>query len=250
MNGNTGNADILSLGEALFYKPSRALLDELMLAGRHRFQCLAMGHRLATYRPVVLKRRRRSEQLMSRYGWPRAFMADWVRKGYAQDFSIDQIHTSEAPVCAWRLKAARRRTSGPMKRSIDFMLAHGITAGITVRVPRLNGDCGSLICIYDAPRGALASEIARTRAAELFYLTGSVIHALERLEPASPLPQLTAQQITCLRWVKEGKTDAQIAAILDRSVNTVRYHLKAALRGLGASNRAQAVAMAIQYRII
>lgn len=244
------DADISGLCGALYERPDHEALDQLMIAGRQRFQCLALGHRKSIYRPVVLKRRKRADQLHSRYGWPSAFMRDWIREGHAQDFSVNEVHRTDAPVCAWHLEAVRQHASAPMQSCIDFMISHGITAGITVLVPRLNGDRGSLICIYDKSRESLAAKVASEQVADLFYLSSSIIHAVERLEPEGPIPELSPPQVICLRWISEGKTDEEIAAIMDRSVNTVRYHVKATLKALDASNRAHAVALAIRHRIV
>src|SRR5882762_2175336 len=47
---------------------------------------------------------------------------------------------------------------------------------------------------------------------------------------------LTKQEIECLRWCKEGKTNWEIGAILRISEKTVEFHLGNAMRKLGAGN--------------
>ncbi|ABI76974.1 transcriptional regulator, LuxR family [Hyphomonas neptunium ATCC 15444] len=137
-----------------------------------------------------------------------------------------------------------------MATSVAFMMEHGIAAGISVMVPRLNGDYGSLICIYDRDNAHLASEVAARRAPDLLFLASSVVCALEHLAEGARPAELSPQQVTCLRWVKAGKTDQEIAEIILCSVNTVRYHIKTALKDLGASNRTHAVVLAIEHRLI
>lgn len=61
---------------------------------------------------------------------------------------------------------------------------------------------------------------------------------------------LTAQEIECLRWCKEGKTNWEIGEILRISEKTVEFHLSNGMRKLGASNRITAVIMAIKSGVI
>jgi transcriptional regulator EpsA len=55
---------------------------------------------------------------------------------------------------------------------------------------------------------------------------------------------LTRRQLQVLLWVKSGKTNEEIASILDLSPPTVKNHVQKILRKLGANNRAQAVGKA------
>ncbi|MFC0282272.1 helix-turn-helix transcriptional regulator [Camelimonas abortus] len=62
--------------------------------------------------------------------------------------------------------------------------------------------------------------------------------------------QLTPREIECLRWASAGKTSHETAIIIGRSVETVRLHLKNAMRKLDACNRVQAVATAAQLGLL
>ncbi len=53
---------------------------------------------------------------------------------------------------------------------------------------------------------------------------------------------LTPRDAECLHWIADGKTDSQVAAILQISPRTVRFHIDNAKTKLGASTRVQAVA--------
>jgi len=61
---------------------------------------------------------------------------------------------------------------------------------------------------------------------------------------------LTEREVECLSWIALGKTDAEIAIIIDRSVPTIRFHLDNAMKKLNASNRTQAAALASQLGIL
>ena len=63
---------------------------------------------------------------------------------------------------------------------------------------------------------------------------------------ASALDEFTAREIECLQWAAAGKSDAEIALILDLSAKTVYFHINGAKRRINASSRTHAVASAIR----
>lgn len=58
-------------------------------------------------------------------------------------------------------------------------------------------------------------------------------------------PALTEREREILRWAREGKSNLEIGVALGISSLTVKNHIQKILRKLGASNRAQAVALAM-----
>lgn len=60
---------------------------------------------------------------------------------------------------------------------------------------------------------------------------------------SDPLDNLTVREKELLRALAKGWTNEQIASRIGISRNTVKYHLKNLYEKIGASNRAQAVAM-------
>lgn len=61
---------------------------------------------------------------------------------------------------------------------------------------------------------------------------------------------LSQRELDCLGWVAEGKSSWEIGRILQISENTVNFHLKNAMRKLGATSRIQAVIVAIRLNLI
>lgn len=85
------------------------------------------------------------------------------------------------------------------------------------------------------------------------------VQVIEREMAAAPQPVqpvrepsalVTQRECEILRWVREGMNNQQIGEQLGISALTVKNHLQKILRKLGASNRAQAVAMAISMNLI
>lgn len=60
---------------------------------------------------------------------------------------------------------------------------------------------------------------------------------------------LTDREVEVLNWVREGKTNIEIAVILCLSPLTVKNHVRKILRKLKVSNRAQAVARGLSARV-
>lgn len=61
-----------------------------------------------------------------------------------------------------------------------------------------------------------------------------------------PIPQLTERENEVLKWMLEGKRNAEIATILDLSTRTVEKHVQAVLAGLDVENRASAIVRAME----
>lgn len=59
-----------------------------------------------------------------------------------------------------------------------------------------------------------------------------------------PQPQLTPREVEVLRWTGDGKTSSDIADILSISDNTVNFHIKNAIKKLGANNKTAAAVKA------
>jgi transcriptional regulator EpsA len=62
--------------------------------------------------------------------------------------------------------------------------------------------------------------------------------------------QITTREAEILRWIKEGKTNADIASILDLSPWTVKNHVQTILKKLQAQTRSHAVARAMSMGIL
>lgn len=61
---------------------------------------------------------------------------------------------------------------------------------------------------------------------------------------------VTERERQILGWVREGKSNQQIGELLGISPLTVKNHIQKILRKLGASNRAQAVALAMTRNVL
>ena len=106
--------------------------------------------------------------------------------------------------------------------------------------------------ITDAELGMLR-EVQRPLAVALRRLLGerNRRHALRDFsitpgQVAAACPSLTKREAEVLSWICEGKTDAEIAAILAMSKPTVSTHVGRILHKLGADNRLSAALTVIR----
>ncbi len=75
-------------------------------------------------------------------------------------------------------------------------------------------------------------------------------HPAPSLPPDQPAPLLTPREIEVLAAIGQGLSNKEVARRLDISTHTVKFHLEAAFRKLGATSRAEAVAKGLRRRLI
>ena len=134
---------------------------------------------------------------------------------------------------------------------------HGVQRLIAHGVRELRGDTGGFFVFLN---GAAEFGLREAYLADLLlphlHLAAHRLAAEEAADPehsgvAAPASSvLSKREAQVLNWVREGKTNQEIAQILDISPLTVKNHVQKILRKLKVTNRAQAVARGIAARLI
>ncbi|HET9221412.1 MAG TPA: response regulator transcription factor, partial [Roseiflexaceae bacterium] len=121
--------------------------------------------------------------------------------------------------------------------------------GDLVRRVLQGGACGCLLKNVD---GRELTAAIRTADTGRVVLTEETMQALVRtvVEPAKPGGDLSERELEVLAALVEGDSNDQIAAKLYISRNTVRHHVHNILIKLGAVNRTEAVALALQHNLV
>jgi DNA-binding CsgD family transcriptional regulator len=94
----------------------------------------------------------------------------------------------------------------------------------------------------------LASDDASVR--NLAFIANYAFARMLKIEKLGFRPRLSPRQSEVLKWAAEGKTDAEIATILDVSTHTVDKHMRQIKEALGAANRTAAIVNAMRYGLI
>jgi LuxR family transcriptional regulator, activator of conjugal transfer of Ti plasmids len=142
--------------------------------------------------------------------------------------------------------------SGEQRRFFGEATEFGINCGLTVPI---HDGRGGIAAITFASDGKL-SELQETIDAQRHYLHLAAIyfhvHARQKLEATIEFdcPHLSPREIACLQWVARGKSTWDIGEILSISRRTVVFHLENAKRKLNSVSLPQAVAIALQNRLI
>jgi DNA-binding NarL/FixJ family response regulator len=120
----------------------------------------------------------------------------------------------------------------------------------------------SIPVVFVTALGSTAQEVKGLNTGAIDYITkpinGEIVkarirnhlkykRAVQTASSANPatddgMESMTERQKEIFRWVKEGKTNWEIAKIIGCSEENVKYHMKNILRILGSYNRTQAVA--------
>jgi NarL family two-component system response regulator LiaR len=121
--------------------------------------------------------------------------------------------------------------------------------GTLVRDALQAGAVGYLL--KDVGTDELAQAIRRAHAG-LPTFSPEVTKALAEvaLEPSAPGHDLTEREREVLALLVEGLSNAEIARRLTISHHTARFHVSAILSKLGATNRAEAAALAVRHRLV
>lgn len=75
-------------------------------------------------------------------------------------------------------------------------------------------------------------------------------HIIEILDKHPQLPELTSRELEVLYYLANGKSNKEISKCLNITIRTVKAHINSILAKLGASNRTEAVSIAIKKGII
>jgi LuxR family quorum sensing-dependent transcriptional regulator len=180
--------------------------------------------------------------------WPEDWLTRYVAENFVNhDFGVAEARTRFAPFAWSEAKAARVLTAGE-KRIWQAVLDHGWNDGFSVPVHGPGGYFGlvTMAGTGGAPQGHLRQHlhlIALAAHERCRQLAGDAAIA-------PPGEVLTSRELECLRWVAAGASDTVIAGHLGISANTAKEYVNNARRKLGASTRAQAVAMLFAQRLL
>ena len=181
-----------------------------------------------------------------------SYPEEWIRlywqKGYFDVDPVLQMALREPGTQHWET-TYRKSTSTEKQREFmaaakEFGLGDGITTGSA------DPACGiATFCSF-----ASAERVDAKRYVPLVEYFGYHVHlALLRTAPKSSravapcVRELTLREMTILNWVKNGKTNWEIATIMGVTERTIRFHVENIFSKLDVTSRSHAVATAIEH---
>jgi LuxR family transcriptional regulator, quorum-sensing system regulator SdiA len=218
----------------------------------------AFGWDLAAFHADIeqmeLPRARDGEFIGTAMGWSAATVNAWVDHRLGRDCPIGLHCRVATEPFLWDCEATHLEWSrGRLPGEQQAVLHHynkDVSGGVTVPVAH-DGKTGYVSwCTrkrerlergYDASLGSI------------HLISHTFIRQLDRIRtrgkggrsrPEEVALGLTPRETECLTWAARGKTSAEIAQLLNRSMETVEFHLSNTMSKLGARTRTHAVAIA------
>ena len=142
----------------------------------------------------------------------------------------------------------------PAERDSWFYLAEKqMSRGLTIPIHMPGGRfayVSALDCAANKEWSAVVDQSREALFLVAYHFNQTVLRKFGNPFPNYRITDLTTREIECLTWAAKGKNSKDIACILDRSVETVRVHLKHACSKLEATNRTHAAAKAVFLGLI
>jgi DNA-binding CsgD family transcriptional regulator len=181
-------------------------------------------------------------------GYPEHWQRRYAEQNYIRvDPTIGYCQTQQVPV-VWSPTLYSEATMQLMEESASYGLGHGLS----VPVHQGSGIKSMFSMARDKP-------LSDPREASMLLAAGHVLAnmahvSMQKFVVPSLLdqvrPSLTDRELVCLRYTAEGKGSQVIADLLKITKDGVDYHLNKVMRKLGVATRIQAVALAVQLRMI
>lgn len=177
----------------------------------------------------------------------RAFPAGWDRHWDHLSDPYYRLCFNRTLALKWADVQNGEQLSVRERDCISHLDDRNLHYGITVPMHMPDGSFAFVSAISENP--SAYEVVSSQQAVNLFF---ALCHYFQnhlfwnRSEAAPNKPLLSRREEECLRLAAQGKTSEDIAIILGLSCETVRSHVKRAILRLDATNRAHAVAKAIQ----
>ena len=194
-----------------------------------------------------------SLKLPRQHGLATSYPEDWMKfykeNNYMDIDPVTRRCLSSRKPFFWSDVTADPAIAKPSLQLMNEAEDAGLTDGIGIS---LCGQTGELVGIGLAKSSNYDSK--KNKDYEFFsgaYLLSVYFHETFRDLLSQPFKvHITQRESEVLCWASEGKTDEEIATILNLSLNTVRFHWKKIFRKLEANGRIYAITKAIRLHLI
>jgi DNA-binding CsgD family transcriptional regulator len=175
--------------------------------------------------------------------FPSEWLSEYLAKGY---FHQDVVTKETFRICRpghWSYEMKKYEVPKEIK-SLNMDL--GMTECYTHGASRSNpGQYGAMFC-FTGPSIKYDRRAISALAVVVPHLHLVLSNIFSCRQSNNNCPVLTAREKEVLNWLKHGKSSWDISVILGISESTANYHVYNIMRKLDASNRPQAVAIAVR----
>jgi DNA-binding CsgD family transcriptional regulator len=180
--------------------------------------------------------------------WPPAWRKFYLESGFVGRDPILEALAKRKPPFTWSDLRADRSISALGTQALREVAAHGWTEGLVVPIPRSVDRIG--LVSLAGQRGSFDDEEIRFLSTLSFVFHERVRLLAPKCGVAVPPQGLTAREAEALLCVASGDDDARIATRMGVGKPTAHEFVEKAKRKLKASNRSQAVALAVSMGLI
>jgi DNA-binding CsgD family transcriptional regulator len=173
-----------------------------------------------------------------------AWQAHYTARGFARhDAAISEVTETTEPFFRSELADRRGGLNAAETAIIEEARSFGVVDSLFIPQHHVDGSLSSVVLIASEPpdRSACARTAAHLLGVEYGLRARRLLRRERRRTASSGELVLSRRQIECLKWVRAGKSSAEIGLILNLSVRTVETYIGAACARLGVQKRWQAV---------
>jgi DNA-binding CsgD family transcriptional regulator len=183
-----------------------------------------------------------------------SYPADWLNEYIQKDyFTVDPIKkrllkSAGSNLCNWS-EILRSEDSAGSLGFIRRLREHELGEGLTF-CHKQSGSCAVSLFSFGGQEIAGDSRSQVVLRYMLPYLHEAFVRDNKTQTVAQDCKELTPREKGVLSWAMYGKTNGDIAKLLNISERTVKFHIQNILSKLNASSRAHAVAIALHMGLI
>ncbi|WP_306154626.1 LuxR family transcriptional regulator [Roseovarius sp. MMSF_3281] len=175
--------------------------------------------------------------------WSRDDLIAYTRDGWAEgDPLLRRAVEAESPFL-WSADEWREKGYSDY---FEYLRLNGIRGGATIPLGNKPGQLGAMTLLSASANPLTANTLHAVNVLARFSLARVQVLSegtdLRNRDP-DPLHALSTRQVEILHWVAEGKTNREIAVIMESTLSTINYHLEQIRHKLGVPNRTSAAAL-------
>lgn len=229
-------------------------IRDLLCAVRRDLNCTHISHVARTRMDETVKAKPRDLSVVMTF--PTKWLFHSAEKNY---FSFDTIRKYNEPLLRGEIPGTIRDLGedGDVAPEVLAFVRDGEKQKLgnlylNVTATNVHGFLGSTLFIFSvsAPDRTAFKETIRPALVKASHLIHSTLYGTRQPTPGNRINPLTKREIDCLSWAAVGKTDSEIADILQIARWTVVTYLQNARVKLGCSNRTATVATALSLGMI